>query len=231
SREFCGGTHLEHTGQAGFYKIVSEEGIAKGVRRLTCVTACEAVKAVQEREAILADMTNRFHCRPEELPARVEGLQEEIKKLQQQLKKVAATDLQGAADKLLAGAGEVGGSKIVIGEMPPGPSEQMRQQLDRLRQKAGSAVVVIGWPEDSKVQLMTAVTDDLVERGLHAGKLVGQVAKVVGGSGGGKATMAQAGGKDPSKLAEALDEARKLAQELLGKSVPKEPIGITGQGS
>jgi alanyl-tRNA synthetase len=92
----------------------------------------------------------------------------------------------------------------------------MRQQLDRLRQKAGSAVVVIGWSEDSKVQLMTAVTDDLVKKGLHAGKLVGEVAKVVGGSGGGKPTMAQAGGKDPSKLSEALQEARRLAQQQLG---------------
>jgi len=216
SREFCGGTHLEHTGQAGFFKIISEEGIAKGVRRLACVTAREAVRAVQKEDAILADLTNRFRCRPEELPARIESLQEEIKKLQQQLKKGAATDLQGAADKLLADAQEIGGAKIIVGEMPPGPGEQMRQQLDRLRQKAGSAVVVIGWSEDSKVQLMTAVTDDLVKKGLHAGKLVGEVAKLVGGSGGGKPTMAQAGGKDPSKLAEALQEARRLAQQQLG---------------
>jgi alanyl-tRNA synthetase len=216
SREFCGGTHLEHTGQAGFFKIISEEGIAKGVRRLTCVTAREAVRAVQKEDAILADLTNRFRCRPEELPARIESLQEEIKKLQQQLKKGAATDLQGAADKLLADALEIGGAKIIVGEMPAGPGEQMRQQLDRLRQKAGSAVVVIGWSEDSKVQLMTAVTDDLVKKGLHAGKLVGEVAKLVGGSGGGKPTMAQAGGKDPGKLAEALQEARRLAQLSLG---------------
>src|SRR5205807_4012053 len=123
--------------------------------------------------------------------------------------------LQGAADKLLTDAQELGGAKIIVGEMPAGPGEQMRQQLDRLRQKAGSAVVVIGWSEDSKVQLMTAVTDDLVKKGLHAGKLVGEVAKVVGGGGGGKPTMAQAGGKDPSKLREALQLGRKLVSEQL----------------
>src|SRR5439155_2196621 len=94
SREFCGGTHLNHTGQAGFFKIVSEEGVAKGVRRLTCVTARAAVAAVQKEDAILADLTGRFRCKPEELPARVDSLQEEIKKLQQQLRKGAATDLQ-----------------------------------------------------------------------------------------------------------------------------------------
>jgi alanyl-tRNA synthetase len=217
SREFCGGTHLDHTGQAGFFKIVSEEGIAKGVRRLTCVTAREAVAAVQKEDAILASLTDRFRCKPEELPARVDSLQEEIKKLQQQLRKGAATDLQGAADKLLASAAEVNGAKVIVGEMPTGPEEQMRQQVDRLRQKASSAVVVIGWADDGKVQLLAAVTEDLVKKGLHAGKLVGQVAKVVGGGGGGKPTMAQAGGKEPEKLSEALELAKNLAAEQLSK--------------
>jgi alanyl-tRNA synthetase len=217
SREFCGGTHLEHTGQAGFFKIVGEEAVGKGVRRLTCVTAREAVATVQKQDAILTDLTGRFRCKVEELPARIDVLQEEIKKLQQQLKKGAATDLQSVADKLLASAAEVKGTKVIVGEMPAGPEEQMRQQVDRLRQKAGSAVVVLGWSEDSKVQLIAAVTDDLVKKGVHAGKLVGQVAKVVGGGGGGKPTMAQAGGKEPAKLAEALELAKKLAREQMGQ--------------
>ena len=126
-------------------------------------------------------------------------------------------DLQGAADNLLATASEVKGAKVIVGEMPAGPDEQMRQQIDRLRQKAGSAVVVVGWSEDSKVQLIAAVTDDLVKKGLHAGKLVGQVAKVVGGGGGGKPNLAQAGGKEPAKLAEALQLARTLAGEQLAR--------------
>jgi alanyl-tRNA synthetase len=172
---------------------------------------------VQKQEAILQDLAGRFHCKAEELPARIESLQEEIKKLQQQLKKGAATDLQSAADKLLASAQEVKGVKVIVGEMPAGPEEQMRQQVDRLRQKATSSVVVIGWSEDSKVQLIAAVTDDLVKKGLHAGKIVGQVAKVVGGGGGGKPTMAQAGGKEPAKLSEALGLAQQLAKEQLGK--------------
>jgi alanyl-tRNA synthetase len=214
SREFCGGTHLVHTGQAGFFKIVGEEAVGKGVRRLTCVTAREAVATVQKHEAILSQLSDRFRCKPEDLPNRVEALQEEIKKLQQQLKKGAATDLQGIADKLLGDAEEVRGVKIIVGQMPAGPDESMRQQVDRLRQKAGSAVVVIGWSEDSKVQLIAAVTEDLVKKGGHAGKLVGQIAKVVGGGGGGKPTMAQAGGKDPDKLPEALRLARELATQM-----------------
>src|SRR5262249_16889026 len=130
--------------------------------------------------------------------------------------KGAATDLQGAGDRLLAEALESNGAKIIVGEMPAGPVEQLRNQVDRLRQKAGSAVVVVAWKEDDKVQLLAAVTDDLIKKGLHAGKLVGQVAKVVGGGGGGKPQMAQAGGKDPTKLPEALALAKQLAAEALG---------------
>jgi alanyl-tRNA synthetase len=218
SVEFCGGTHLTHTGQAGFFKIISQEPVSKGVRRVTAVTGRRAVETIQAQSAVLDELTGSFNCKPEELPARVTALQEEIKKLQHQLKKGAAADLQSAADKLLASAADVNGAKLIIGEMPAGPDEPMRQQVDRLRQKAGSAVVVLGWPTDEgKVQLLAAVTGDLIKKGLHAGKLVGQVAKVVGGGGGGKPDMAQAGGKEPAKLGEALELARKLASEQLGK--------------
>ncbi|HZT82832.1 MAG TPA: alanine--tRNA ligase [Gemmataceae bacterium] len=215
SREFCGGTHLEHTGQIGYFKIVGEEAVGKGVRRLVCVTGPGAVAAVQKEDGILAELTGRFRCKPEELPARIDALQEEIKKLQQQLKKGAAADVQGAADRLLAEAAEVGGAKLIVGEVPAAPEEALRQQIDRLRQKAGSAVVVLGWTDDGKVGLMAAATDDLVKKGAHAGKLVGEAAKVVGGKGGGRPNMAQAGGKEPAKLGEALQLAKKLAGEQL----------------
>ena len=215
SREFCGGTHLDFTGQIGFFKIVGEEAVGKGVRRLTCVTAKEAVKVVQAEDAVIAKLTDRLRCRPIELPAKVETLEEQIKKLQQQLKKGASTDLAGAADKLLAAAVDIGGAKVIIGEMPAGPDEQMRAQIDRIKQAAGDVVVVVGWVDEDKVGLIAATTADLVKRGIHAGKLVGEVAKVVGGGGGGKPTMAQAGGKDPGKLGEALEKARNLVNKAL----------------
>jgi alanyl-tRNA synthetase len=217
SREFCGGTHLEHTGQIGYFKVVGEEPVGKGVRRLTCVTAREAVAAVQKEDAILAELAGRFRCKPEEVPARALALQEEVKKLQQQLRKGAASDLQGAADRLLAAAAEVKGAKVIVGEMPAGPEDALRQQVDRLKQKAGSGVVVVGWADDGKVGLIAAVSDDLTKKGLHAGKLVGEVAKVVGGGGGGKPGMAQAGGKEPARLGEALQLAQQRVSEQLDK--------------
>jgi alanyl-tRNA synthetase len=219
SVEFCGGTHLNHTGEAGFFKIVSQEAVGKGVRRLTAVTGREAVATVQRLSSVVDQLAGRFNCKPEEVSARIDSLQDEIKKLQQQLKKGAAGDLVGAADKLLAQAVQVNEAKVIVGEMPAGPEEQMRNQIDRLKQKAGSAVVVVGWRDDGKVGLLAAVTDDLVQKGLHAGKLVGQVAKVVGGGGGGKPSMAQAGGKEPDRLPEALE----LAQNLASQQIRGEP--------
>jgi alanyl-tRNA synthetase len=216
SVEFCGGTHLNHTGQAGFFKIVAQELVGKGVRRVVAVTGREAVATVQRLSAVVDDLASRFNCAPEDLPRRVEVLQEEVKKLQTQLRKGAASDLAGTGDRLLAQAVEANGAKIVVGEMPAAPIEQMRQQLDRLREKAKSAVVVIGWADEGKVGLLSLVTDDLGKKGLHSGKLIGEVAKVVGGKGGGPATgIAQAGGKDAAKLGEALQLARKLAMEKL----------------
>jgi alanyl-tRNA synthetase len=216
SREFCGGTHLEHTGQIGFFKIVGEEAVGKGVRRLTCVTARAAIAAVQKEDTILADLTTRFRCKPEEVPARVEGLQEEIKKLQAQLKKGASTDLASIGDRLLASATEVNGARVVVGEMPAAPKDAIMQQLDRLRQKAGSAIVFVGWAEDDKVNLISAVTDDLVKKGASADALIKEAAKAVGGKGGGRPNMAQGSGKDAAKLTQALESARQLATKQLG---------------
>ncbi len=215
SVEFCGGTHLAHTGEAGFFKIVSQEGVAKGVRRVTGVTGRGAVQAVQKLAGVVEELTGELNCKPEEVGARVEGLLDEVKKLQAQLKKGAAGDLNSAGDQLFAQAADVGGAKVIVGEVPAAPVEQIRTQLDRLRQKAKSAVVLVGWVADGKVGLMSAVTDDLTSK-VEAGKLVGEVAKVVGGKGGGRKDMAQAGGSDPAKLPEALALARKLVTEKLG---------------
>jgi alanyl-tRNA synthetase len=215
SVEFCGGTHLHHTGQAGYFMIHREDAVGKGVRRLTCKVGGAAVEQVQRETRLLMDLADKFSCEWDKLPDRVEALQEEVRKLQAQAKKGAAGDLASAADKLLDASTEIGGARVVVGELPPAPVDQVRTQLDRLRQKAKSAAIVVGFADDGKVTLLAAVTDDLHGKGLEAGKLVGEVAKVVGGKGGGPKHLAQAGGKDPAKLGEALALARKLIGEKL----------------
>jgi alanyl-tRNA synthetase len=217
STEFCGGTHLQRSSQAGLFKIVSQESVAKGVRRLTAVTGKRAVETLQRLSAVVDDLTAKLNCRPDELLTRVEALQDELKKLHQQAKKGAASDLAGTGDKLLASAEDIGGAKLIVGEVPAAGVEAIRSQVDRMRQKAGSSVITIGWAEEGKVGLLVAVTDDLVAKGLHAGKLVGEAAKAAGGKGGGNPTLAQAGGKDPAKLGEALAVAQKLAAEQLAR--------------
>jgi alanyl-tRNA synthetase len=213
--EFCGGTHLSRTGEAGFFKIVSQESVAKGIRRVTAVAGLKGLAAVQSQSALVDELSAKLNCKADELHQRIEGLQDEVKKLHQQLKKGATQDLSGSADQLFNAAANVNGAKLIVGEVPAAPVDAIRTQVDRLRQKAGSSVVAIGWADDGKVGLLVAVTDDLVAKGLHAGKIVGQAAQAAGGKGGGNPTLAQAGGKDPSKLSEALALAKKLATEQL----------------
>jgi alanyl-tRNA synthetase len=219
SVEFCGGTHMPRTGLVGYVKIVSQEGVAKGVRRITAVTGRPAFDDIQTRSAVVDDLAARFQCRVEELPARVESLQEQVKKLQEQLKKGATANLGEHIDKLIDEAATVGATKLIVAKLPEGTTgDAVRTQIDRIRQKCGSAFIVFGWTEDEgKVPLITALTNDLVNKGLKAGDIVKQVAAIVGGSGGGKPDMAQAGGKDASKLPEALLKAEMLGKELLGK--------------
>jgi alanyl-tRNA synthetase len=214
SVEFCGGTHLSRTSQAGLFKIVSQEAVGKGVRRVTAVTGRKSVEAVQKLSKVVGELTGKFNCSPEELPARVESLQEELKKVQTQMKKGVAGDLNAAIDKLLAEAPDVGGAKAIIGELPGGTMELVRQQTDRLISKASTCVIVLGWAEEGKAAFRAVVTNDLTAK-VHAGNLIKEVVGVVGGRGGGKADKAEAGGPNVQKLGEALALARQRVNEAI----------------
>jgi alanyl-tRNA synthetase len=218
SVEFCGGTHLHHTGEAGFFKIVSQELVSKGVRRITAVTGREAVATIQHIGRLVEESVSRFNCRLDELPARIDSLKEELNKLQTQLKKGTAGDLNSAGDRLLASATEAGGAKVIVGEVPAAPVEAIRVQVDRLRTMAGSCAIMIIWNKEGRVQLLATVTNDLIAKGLKAGEVIKEVARVVDGKGGGKPDRAEAGGTRPDKIPEALDLARKLIAEILQKS-------------
>jgi alanyl-tRNA synthetase len=213
--EFCGGTHLNRTGEAGYFMIHREDAVGKGVRRLTCFAGRIAVEQVQRETRVLMDLAEEFGCKWEQFPARVRDLQEKVKNLEVQLKKGAATDLAGAFDKLLASATKIGEVSTIIGEIPAGPDDAIRTQVDRIKQKAGSAVVVVGWIDGDKVGLLAAVSDDVIKKGIKAGDLIKQIAPIVGGGGGGRPNMAQAGGKEPAKLPDALEHARKIVGDLL----------------
>ncbi len=218
SIEFCGGTHMPRTGAIGYFKITAQEGVAKGIRRITAVTGRVAQQTIQQIATVVDDLTAKFQCKPEELPDRVEALQDEVKKLQQQVKKGLAADLTNVVDKILDTSPDINGTKLIVGQLTAAGFDAVRTQIDRLRQKAKSAFIVFGWVEDDgKVTLVVALTNDLTAKKLKAGDIVKQLATIVNGSGGGKPDIAQAGGKDAAKLPEALQRANDLGRELLGK--------------
>jgi alanyl-tRNA synthetase len=216
SVEFCGGTHMPRTGSIGVFKIVSEEGVSKGVRRLTAVTGRVALEEVAKQSETLDTLAAKFSCKPEELVNRVDDLQAEVKKLKAAVAKNQAAELANAVDALLAEAAEIGGAKVVVGQLPDASVDAVRGQIDRVRQKHPSAFIVFAWAsEDGKVPVLAALTKDLITKGLKAGDIVKQVAAIVGGTGGGKPDLAQAGGKDASKIGDALGLAKQIATEKL----------------
>jgi alanyl-tRNA synthetase len=215
STEFCGGTHLSRTGEIGFFKILGEEGIAKGVRRITAATGPRAVEAVQQLERTARQVAGILKAGYDQLPDRIAGLQEEIKKLRRQLAKGAAADVKGVRQELLDKAERLGSAAIIVGELPEVPIEQVREAADWLRTQAGSAAVCLGVCSDGKPMLIAAMTDDLVKKGLKAGELIQAIVPAIDGRGGGKPNLAQAGGNK----AEGIPQALALATEWIRKKL------------
>ena len=218
SVEFCGGTHMPRISAIGYFKIVSQDGVAKGVRRITATTGRHSLELLQKITTVADELSSRFNCRLEELPARVESLQEELKKLQKQIQKGAAGDLAAAGNKLFDEATVIGLSKLLVGEVPGAPVDQLRAQVDRLRQKAGSSLIVLGWKnEDNSGGLLVGVSDDLIKKGIKAGDLIKTLAEIIGGKGGGPPNLATAGCKDVAKLGDALKKATELGSSMLNR--------------
>ncbi|MBI4580022.1 MAG: alanine--tRNA ligase, partial [Planctomycetes bacterium] len=215
SVEFCGGMHLSRTGEIGLFKIVGEEGVAKGVRRITAVTGPAAVTEMHRMEAVLREAASVLKAAPDQLPARIAALQEDNKKLRKQLTKGAAADLKTVRQKLLDEAALINGSAIIVGELPEVPIEQIREAADWLRTQAGSAAVCLGVVAEGKPLLIAAVTDDLVAKGIKAGDLIKHVVPAIDGRGGGKPNLAQAGGNKPEGIPDALAAATAWVKERL----------------
>src|SRR3954470_9738029 len=215
SIEFCGGTHLRHTGEAGFMKIISEENVSKGVRRLTAVTGRGAVEFVHKMEMNLRGVSQALSSSPDEAPKRIAALQEEIKSLKKKLASGAGAkiDPATATAKLLAEAPTLGPGKLIVGEIQGASDDQLRGAMDSLKKKSPSHAIMLAAADEEKINFVAAVSDDLIAKGLKAGDWIRETAKAAGGGGGGRPQMAQAGGKDPTKLADALETARRFARE------------------
>jgi alanyl-tRNA synthetase len=213
SRELCGGTHVRSTAEIGLFKIISEGSSASNVRRIEAVTGPEAVGLLRRHDDLLHEAADALRTQPERLPEAVAALRAEARAA---AKAGAAAEGPDAAT-LAARAAQVDGA-IVLAEVVEAPDAKALMEIaDRVKGKLGdAAAIVLGTAVEGRVHLVAAVTPALVERGVKAGEVVKVAARVAGGGGGGRDTMAQAGGRDPDKLPEAIEAAREAIVHALG---------------
>ncbi|WP_341730985.1 alanine--tRNA ligase [Microcoleus sp. EPA2] len=216
SMELCGGTHVSNTAEIGLFKIISEAGVASGVRRIEAVSGQAVLDYLNVRDKVVRDLGDRFKAKPEELPNRITNLQNELKDTQKQLAALKSELAIAKSDQLLAQAESIGEFKIIVAQLGDVDTEALKTAAERLQQKLGnSAVVLASIPEPDKVSLVAAFSPEVNKKGLQAGKFIGGIAQICGGKGGGRPNLAQAGGRDASKLDSALQSARNLLIEGL----------------
>ena len=203
STELCGGTHVRHTGDIGFFKVVSESGVAAGVRRIEAVTAEGALAWVQSREEELSRAAHVLKAQPGELTHKIEQVLDNVRSLERELAKLKSKMASAQGHDIAAGAVEVKGAKVLAAKLDGADAKILRETLDALKARLGSAAIVLASVEGEKVTLIAGVTADLTGK-VKAGELVNFVAQQVGGKGGGRPDMAQAGGTQPAALPQAL---------------------------
>jgi alanyl-tRNA synthetase len=217
SMELCGGTHVSNTAEIGLFKIVSEAGVAAGTRRIEAVSGQAVLDYLNVRDKVVRDLGDRFKAKPEELPNRITNLQNELKDTQKHLAAVKSELAIAKSDQLLSAAEDLGEFKIIVAQLGDVDTEALKTAAERLQQKLGNAAVVLASiPEPDKVSLVAAFSPEVNKKGLQAGKFIGGIAQICGGKGGGRPNLAQAGGRDASKLQSALESARNLLLEGLG---------------
>lgn len=208
SVELCGGTHISNTSEAGTFKIVSETGVAAGVRRIEALTSNNAINYYKNLESLIKDFSKLLKAEPSMLIKKTEQLMEDNKKVKQENEKLKAKLSKGAADDLLNNVVDIDGVKLLAANIEDQDMNGLRNLGDSLKQKLGEGVIVLTTSKGSKVNLVVMATDEAIKKGAHAGNLIREVAGVVGGGGGGRPNMAQAGGKNPEKIEEALEKAK-----------------------
>ncbi|MFP4016746.1 MAG: alanine--tRNA ligase [Halanaerobiales bacterium] len=213
SKELCGGTHVQATGEIGFFKIINESSVAAGVRRIEAITGDESVRYVANKEMLIKDSAELLKTTPDKLTERIESLLEQQKELEKEMNSLKDRLANSRTGDLVDEVEEVNGVNLLTAELDGMDNEGLRKLSDQLKEKLQSAVIILASRLGDKVLFVASVTEDLVKDGYHAGKIVGKVAKITGGGGGGRPDMAQAGGRDVSKIQEALKESRNLLKD------------------
>ncbi|MBT8042243.1 MAG: alanine--tRNA ligase, partial [Pontiella sp.] len=220
SKELCGGTHVQMTGDIGPFRIVSESSVAAGIRRIEAVTGMEALNWSAQEHELLTSISQSLSVKPADLPERIKAMADQAKAAEKQLKdarmQAAVHGIEALLEKVetLSLTDKVDDMPLLAATAGEVPMDALRELMDRLRQKLDSGVIILGSHADGKACFICSVSEDLVGEGIHAGKLIGAVAKLAGGGGGGKPDKAQAGGKDGSKVADAIKAVPGLLKEM-----------------
>ncbi|AVM24757.1 alanine--tRNA ligase [Bacillus pumilus] len=215
SIELCGGCHVQNTAEIGLFKIASESGIGAGTRRIEAVTGKGAYEELNDQLAILEQAASELKSNTKDVPKRIASLQADLKEVQRENESLLAKLSQAEAGSILEKVIDIGGVKVLTEKVNAKDMNHLRTMVDDLKAKLGSAVIVLGAVQNGKVNISAGVTKDVIEKGLHAGKLVKQAAEICGGGGGGRPDMAQAGGKQPEKLEEALATVEESVKSVL----------------
>jgi alanyl-tRNA synthetase len=214
STELCGGTHVTRTGDIGFFKIVSQSGVAAGIRRVEAVTGDGALAYTQQQEAKLAEAAYALKAQPHELTQKITQVLDNVRNLEKELSRLKSRMAASQGEDIASQAVEIKGVKVLAAAMDGADMKTLRETLDQLKGRLKSAAIVLGSSEGGKVNLIAGVTADLTGK-LKAGELVNYVAQQVGGKGGGRADMAQAGGSEPAKMPDALTSVKSWVDQRL----------------
>lgn len=212
SKELCGGTHVKNSGQIGAFKIMSESGVAAGVRRIEAVTGLGVLQKFNEDEVLINGTASVLKSTRENMADRSSALLEEIKALKKEIGELKKAEMDKGFGAIVHKAKEINGIKLVTQKFEDYSINDLRELSDRIKAENKGVVMVFAAVNDGKLTFLVSITDDLVEKGLHAGKMIKEIAAAAGGGGGGKADMAQAGAKNPDKV----DDALAKAEELVG---------------
>lgn len=215
SKELCGGTHVKNSGEVGLFKIVSEQGVAAGVRRMEAVTGFAAIEYVEEKQKLLKDACAALKCSEKDIINKIEIQGNDIKEKEKEISELKGKLAGSSIDGIMASVREVEGIKVVSYAVSDVDANALRDLCDKVRDKIGSGVVVLISDCGGKVNLVSMATKDVVSKGIHCGKIIKEVAGILGGGGGGRPDMAQAGGKDATKIDEAVEKVYQIAKSLV----------------
>ncbi|SHH06990.1 alanine--tRNA ligase [Tepidibacter thalassicus] len=216
SRELCGGTHLKNTAQIGIFKILSESGVAAGVRRIEAITGMSVYNYINEKENTIKDICNTLKTKEDNVTIKVKSLVDEVKDLNKELNSIKNKLAMASVDDAIT-KNEVKGVNLIVAKFEGMDMNSLRNIGDNLKDKFGSGVIVLANVANDKVNFIVTATKDVVKRGVHCGNIIREVAKIAGGNGGGRPDMAQAGGKDVSKVKEALMYAKEVLENQINE--------------